>query len=919
MKKVTISKLLFTAVVFMFSCFGPRSTSPKNNKNTSNTDEIISNEIQNIIDNDITTLPYQTAEDRAWKLIHTDLDLSFNWDNRTANGTAILTLEPYFYPQNKLKLNAKAMDIHSITFYGQNGNNAGPAPEVVNYSYTDSENIVIQFKEYYLPKNAVKLQITYTANPERKVWNMESNSGVAITADKGLYFINHDLSKPHYSRHLWTQGETHSNSYWFPTLDFPNQKHTHKITLTYPDTMRSISNGKMISSLKVEGTNLKRDVWLMDKPHSVYLTMIALGNWKEIKENNSKLPISYFVDPSYEKYAQSIFKNTPEMIAFFENYTGIAYPWDKFDQIVVREFVSGAMENTTAVIHNERVQDPDFEMENYISHELFHQWFGDYVTCENWSDLTLNESFANYSEYLWREHKYGKSNADDWMFKNKMPLTEQDANKNALVNHHYKKADDQFDDIRYNKGGAILHMLRNEIGDDAFRASMKSYLQNRAFKNASVSHWKLAIEETTGKNMDHFFNSWYFSPGILSIQWNIQTSEKGSVLNISPKTILNSSNKQNYAVSKSCHIEIKVGLSNGKTIDTTIENLPTSVEHHIAIEKGVQIKTLKIDPNHFLLCETKADLESTLGTNELWNQQKCLEILENTYAKTDDEIGKFDLFSQILSLSLSKQNPDIFKKDGLFYKTSFQDKILYGLSCNNIEIFKIHSFLVLVLSKSMTDNTENLFTNKILTQLKEIVLNNNKSIAIRGAALDLILQIPSEIGSQLFSNSDIISLLLNENFEIFKRTFDWIEKEDKLADPEFKRIFKSIQPSDSTQKLAPKAQLLWIKTCINSGAFTENEKITLLNSIVSLPVNIEYKYNFYLEFYGVFNEEIQSTLMRSHWDYLLKINNLQYQNLIKSILKNDWITLQEQYPNPNTIKLESTRQRYYMIKNIFEK
>jgi hypothetical protein len=219
----------------------------------------------------------------------------------------------------------------------------------------------------------------------------------------------------------------------------------------------------------------------------------------------------------------------------------------------------------------------------------------------------------------------------------------------------------------------------------------------------------------------------------------------------------------------------------------------------------------------------------------------------------------------------------------------------------------------------MKDNIENLFTNKILTQLKEIALNKNKSIAIRGAALDLMIKIPSEMGSQLFSNSEIIDLLLNENFEIFIRAFGWIEKEDKLADSEFKSMFKSIQPSDSTQKLAPKAQLQWIKTYIHSAAFNENEKLTLLNSMVSLPVNIEYKYNFYVGFYGEPNEEIQSTLMRSHWDYLLKTNNLQYQNLIKSILKNDWVKMQEQYPNPNTIKLESTRQRYYLLKNIFEK
>ena len=163
------------------------------------------------------------------------------------------------------------------------------------------------------------------------------------------------------------------------------------------------------------------------------------------------------------------------MIRFFSTITGVPYPWNKYDQIVCREFVSGAMENTTAVIHNDRLQDPSYEMEDYIAHELFHHWFGDYATCESWGHLSMNESFATYSEYLWREHKYGKNNAEEWLYDNTTypylndeGLPSEELETTPLINQHFKHANDQFDDIRYNKGAQILNELRNLIGMNAF-------------------------------------------------------------------------------------------------------------------------------------------------------------------------------------------------------------------------------------------------------------------------------------------------------------------------------------------------------------------------------------------------------------------------------------------------------------------
>jgi hypothetical protein len=183
--------------------------------------------------------------------------------------------------------------------------------------------------------------------------------------------------------------------------------------------------------------------------------------------------------------------------------------------VVVRDFVSGAMENTSATVHMEELQHDKYDhidntYEDYVSHELFHQWFGDYVTAENWSDLTLNESFATYGEYLWREFKYGETNANEWLY-----ITEKSiynpSNYNPLLNHHYTNINQQFDGVRYQKGACILHLLRQFIGDDAFRTAMKRYLETFAFKSAEVDDWRQIIEEVTGMDMKPFFNVWYKS------------------------------------------------------------------------------------------------------------------------------------------------------------------------------------------------------------------------------------------------------------------------------------------------------------------------------------------------------------------------------------------------------------------------
>ena len=258
----------------------------------------------------------------------------------------------------------------------------------------------------------------------------------------------------------------------------------------------------------------------MDLPHSPYLFFIGIGDYAVIKDSYKGKEVSYYIERAYEKEARKIYGNTPQMIAYFESKLGVAYPWVKYAQISGRDYVSGAMENTTATLHSDAVQQDARELvdgnnwESTIAHELFHQWFGDLVTAESWSNITVNESFADYSQTLWFEHSQGK---DAGAFENFTGLrnylsSPSDAEKN-LVRFFYQNKEDVFDLVSYQKGGRILNMLRHLVGDDAFFASLNKYLTDNQFSNGSAIKLKLAFEAVTGKDLNWFFNQWYFGSG----------------------------------------------------------------------------------------------------------------------------------------------------------------------------------------------------------------------------------------------------------------------------------------------------------------------------------------------------------------------------------------------------------------------
>ncbi len=450
---------------------------------------------------------YRATPTKINDLIHTRLEVSFDFPRSWMYGKEWITLKPHFYPTDSLNLDAKSMEIKEVSLVAATGH----IP--LKFTY-DSLNLRITLDRTYTNGEKYTVFIDYIAKPNQ----IKAKGSTAIFGAKGLYFINplgKDKNKP---TEIWTQGETESNSGWVPTIDKPNQKTTNEISMTVPAHFLTLSNGLLVKQKKhPDGT--RTDTWKMDLPHAPYLMMMAIGEFSVIKDRYDGKEVSYYVEKEYAPVARKIFGFTPEMIRYFSNITGVDYPWQKYSQVVVRDYVSGAMENTTATVHGESAQQDARELidgnswEDVISHELFHMWFGDYVTTESWSNIAMNESFADLSEVLWEEYKHGRDAGDEHNFNGLQNYLFSNSGKKDLVRFYYRNREELFDAVSYQKGGRILNMLRNYVGNDAFYKSLNLFLMTYKFKAVEAQELRLSFEEVTGQDLNWFWNQWFYSGG----------------------------------------------------------------------------------------------------------------------------------------------------------------------------------------------------------------------------------------------------------------------------------------------------------------------------------------------------------------------------------------------------------------------
>jgi aminopeptidase N len=465
------------------------------------------------------TIAQNNSEDTSWKhiyraeatkindLVDTKLDVKFDYSKSYMYGKEWLTVHPHFYPTDSLTLDAKGMNINEVSLY----TNGKKTP--LKYTY-DSMFLRITLNKTYKANENYTVYIDYVSKPDE--WR--EGGSAAITGAKGLYFINPRGEEKDKPTEIWTQGETEHNSVWMPTIDKPNQKTTEQISMTVPDKYVTLSNGLLISQKKnADGT--RTDTWKMNLPHSPYLFFMGVGDYAIVKDSYKGKDVAYYVEKQYAPVARGIFGHTPEMIKFYSETLGIDFPWPKYDQIVGRDYVSGAMENTTATLHadnayqNARQLKDGNDWEDVIAHELFHQWFGDLVTTESWSNITVNESFADFSETIWNEHEYGQDKGDEKNYEDMQTYLNSNSDDKPLVRFYYADKEDVFDAVSYPKGGRILNMLRHYLGNDAFYASLHKYLTDNKFKNGEAQQLRLAFEAVTGQDLNWYWNEWYYGTG----------------------------------------------------------------------------------------------------------------------------------------------------------------------------------------------------------------------------------------------------------------------------------------------------------------------------------------------------------------------------------------------------------------------
>mgnify|MGYP001169206593 CR=1 FL=1 len=560
---------------------------------------------------------YNPSATRTSDIIHTDLAISFDWQKQHLHGTAQITVRPYFEATNKLTLDAKGFDVHKVT----------KEEKELAYTY-ENDKLTIQLGKRYTRKENYTVTIHYTAKPNE----LESEGGAAITDSKGLYFINPrgNEDKP---QQIWTQGETEFSSCWFPTIDKPNERMTQNIAITVQDKYTTLSNGLLIKS-KQNKDGTRTDFWEQSLAHAPYLAMIAVGEFNITTDKWRGIDVEYYLEENFHKHARSIFGRTPEMMDHYSKILGVDYPWQKYAQIVVRDFVSGAMENTTAVIHGEFVQMDEREMldrheEDIIAHELIHHWFGDLVTCESWANLPLNEAFATYGEYIWREEGFGRMSADKHLDADLNSYFRESRSKQVdMIRFDYTDKDDMFDSHSYAKGGRVLHMLRYYLGDEAFYLGLQKYLKDNAFSTVEIHQLRLAMEEVCGEDLNWVFNQWFLNKGhpILAFSYEYEDSTNTQWVYIEQLQNLETTPLYRLNMDVSLYFEDSVFTYNIDVVDGL---------EAFAFEAESAPTNVIVDSEHILLAEIIDEKPEDWWLDQLsapryMDQKKLLENLSGT-------------------------------------------------------------------------------------------------------------------------------------------------------------------------------------------------------------------------------------------------------------------------------------------------
>ncbi len=431
------------------------------------------------------------APDRPADVTHVTLNLTLDLEEQRVSGVVTTTFRALFDDLRSVELSASELEIERVTLVG------GPALRAGQ----DRRKLVIELDRPYHYGETFAVEIAYTARPRI-----------------GLVFVQPGPDDPTRPVQVWTQGQPETNHFWFPCHDSPNDRATTALSVTVPGQYFALSNGRLDHVDEELNNGTKTYHWRHDVPHPAYLVTLVVGEFAAVMESWDGIPVTYYVRPGRESDARAMMGKTPDMLKFFSERFGIRYPYEKYAQVVC-ELFTGAMENTSATTHSfsllpdERAAlDADFPKQ-VVAHELVHQWFGDLLTCRDWSHIWLNESFATYFEAAYTQHDDGE---DEFRYELRGNLHDYlaEAYKRPIVYNVYGgNGWGVFDRHAYEKGSLVLHMLRFVLGEQAFWRSIQHYARTNRGSEVITPDLERAIEEASGRSMARFFEQWVYRAG----------------------------------------------------------------------------------------------------------------------------------------------------------------------------------------------------------------------------------------------------------------------------------------------------------------------------------------------------------------------------------------------------------------------
>jgi len=428
------------------------------------------------------------ARSRSYDVLHYRIEVSFDEARHMVIGKVSTTLVPFLPALRDVRFDAEEMSVRKVTL--RNG-----TPLV--YSMGD-KTLDITLDRVYSYRDTVTVVTEYSCTPRR-----------------GLFFIQPDSAYPSTPWQIWTQGEDMDNHFWFPCYDFPNERATTEVLATVRSPYTVLSNGRLVNIADNRKNGTRTFHWKLSKPHASYLVMLAIGEYEVLRDSAGTVPLQYYVYPHQVEDARICFQSTPDVMRFFSTTIGYPYPWEKYAQVLIRDFTVGGMENTSAcsLLDHATVFDVrqrvDHSPVSLIAHELAHQWWGDLVTCKDWRHLWLNESFASYFDQLYQEYRLGREEFDYIMYEAQLAGINSDktSGRKPIVSAG------SYSTNLYPRGASVLHMLRFVLGDSLFFRSLTHYVTKHQYGVVETNDLKVAIEEATGQNLYWFFDQWVYNAG----------------------------------------------------------------------------------------------------------------------------------------------------------------------------------------------------------------------------------------------------------------------------------------------------------------------------------------------------------------------------------------------------------------------